>query len=138
MLILCVCKVFVVKDIYGKELVVYDTKPIEKLEPNFLKGIEDHLELEPIFLDDKNTIICGGYSESVMINIDAFLNNTSLNKIGKTIDSIRSHNLERRVNIKVVLRKETPYQTFIDVLDIFETKQSMLYGVEKDTLFWIE
>lgn len=138
MLILCVYKVFVVKDIYGKELVVYDTKPIEKLEPNFLKGIDNPLEPEPMFFEDEDIANCGGYIKSVTLNIDKLSNYILLSKINTTIDSIRSSNLERRVNIKVVLRKETPYQTFIDVLDIFETKQSVLYGVAKDTLFWIE
>ena len=61
-----------------------------------------------------------------------------LNTIEKTIDSIKSTNSERRISIQIFLDKHTSYQTFIDILDLFEKKQSKLYGVAKNTVFWVE
>jgi len=48
------------------------------------------------------------------------------------------NDLERHVHINIVLDKKTPYQTFIDILDLFEEKNTRVYGLHKKMIFWIE
>src|SRR5690554_8038382 len=137
-LICCIYKIFLKQENYGWNLVVYDTKPIAGLEPEFLKDIENPLELEPIpFLEDNEITNCY-LGKEITFSTCELPNQILLNTIEKTIDSIKWNNLERHVSIQIVLDKHTSYQTFIDILDLFEKKQSKLYGVAKNTVFWVE
>jgi len=142
MLILSLYKVSAVKDVYGKDLVVYDTKPIKKLEPQFLKKLDVETELpepEPMYESEDDEITgCGGWSDRIIFNTDEFSKTDLLKKVEKNIDSIKFNNLERRVHINIILNKQTSYQTFIDILDLFDKKNSRLFGLHKETIFWIE
>ncbi|HUH26253.1 MAG TPA: hypothetical protein VLY87_06470 [Flavobacterium sp.] len=135
----CLYKSVVIDEVYGRDFYVYDTKSIESEEPEYLKEIDDPLEPMSIFWDkDDVTIWCPvDYVQTITINVDDFSNQKLLNTIDKTIDSVKFNNL-KNTNIHIVLNKQTSYQTFIDILDVFDKKQSLLYGVVKDTVFWIE
>ncbi|SFO21920.1 hypothetical protein SAMN05421741_12716 [Paenimyroides ummariense] len=140
--------VFCVYSLYSKpvdnaiDFTVIDTKSIAKLEPSFLKKLDEEIPLpepEPMYeSEDNGTIICGGWSERIVFNAVKLSNKDLLQKVDKIIDSIRLNDLERRVHINIVSSKETPYQTFIDVLDLFYKKNSRIYGLHKETIFWIE
>jgi len=91
-----------------------------------------------MYESENDEIVCGGWSDRIVFNTDELPKKDLLNKVDKTIDSIRLNDLERRVHINIVLNKETRYQTFIDVLDLFTKKNSMIYGLHKDQVFWIE
>ena len=137
-LVCCIYKIFLKQENYGWDLVVYDTKPIAGLEPEFLKDIENPLEPEPIPFSEDNEITNCYPGKEIIFSAYELPNQILLNTIEKTIDSIKLNNLERRVSIQIVLDKYTSYQTFIDILDLFEKKQSKLYGVAKNTVFWVE
>ena len=140
--------VFCVYSLYSKpvdnaiDFTVIDTKSIAKLEPSFLKKLDEETPLpepEPMYESEDNEIIgCGSWSERIVFNADELSKKDLLTKVDKTIDSIRLNDLERRVHINIVLSKEASYQTFIDVLDLFYKKNSMIYGVHKDLVYWIE
>lgn len=140
--------VFCVYSLYSKpadnaiDFTVIDTKSIAKLEPKFLKEYDEKTPLpapEPMYeSEDEDIISCGGWSDRIIFKTDEFSKFDLVKKVDKTIDSIRLNDLERRVHINIVLSKETPYQTFIDVLDLFYKKNSRIYGLHKETIFWIE
>ncbi len=142
MLALCVYSLYTKPTRYAIDLIIIDTKPIENLEPKFLKELDEKTPLpepEPMYeSEDDETTSCGGWSKRIVFNAVELPKNDLLNKIDKTIDSIRLNDLERPVHINIVLDKKIRYQTFIDILDLFEKKNSMIYGVHKDLVYWIE
>ncbi|WLD22903.1 hypothetical protein NU10_09240 [Flavobacterium dauae] len=142
MLVFCVYSLYAKPTNYAIDFTIIDTKSVKKLEPKFLKEYGEKTSLpepEPMYeSEDNGTTSCGGWSERIVFNAVELSKNGLLNKVDKTIDSIRLNDLERHVHINIVLDKKTPYQTFIDVLDLFAKKNSMLYGVHKDVVFWIE
>jgi len=142
MLIFCVYSLYIKPADYAIDFTVIDTKSIAELEPSFLKRLDEETPLpepEPMYeSEDEETTSCGGWNERIVFNTDEFSKADLLKKVNKTIDSIRLNDLERRVHINIVLNKEIPYQTFIDILDLFESKNSMIYGLSKKNLFWIE
>jgi len=141
MLIFCVYSLYVKPIDYAIYFTVIDTKAIAKLEPSFLKKLDEETPLpeEPMYESaDDETTSCGGWSKRIVFSTDELPKKDLLNKVDKTIDSIRLNDLERRVHINIVLDKKTPYQTFIDVLDLFTKKNSMIYGLHKNEIFWIE
>lgn len=142
MLIFCVYSLYAKPTIYAIDLIIIDTKPIENLEPKFLKKLDEETPLpepEPMYESkDDETTSCGGWSKRIVFNAVELPKKDLLNKVDKTIDSIRLNDLAGRVHINIVLSKETSYQTFIDVLDLFEEKNTRVYGVHKEVIFWIE
>lgn len=124
------------------DFTVIDTKSIAKFEPDFLKKLDEETPLpepEPMYeSEDAETTSCGGWSERVVFNTNELSKTDLLKKVDKTIDSIRLYDLERRVHINIVLNKDTSYQTFINVLDLFDKKNSRVFGLHKETIFWIE
>ena len=142
MLIFCVYWVLVKPSYYCHDFHLYDTEAIASLEPKFLKDLKNELpEIEiPMYVseDDNTIIVCGGWSERIVLSVEYFSKKELLDTVDKTIDSIRVNNLERHVHINIVLSKETSYQTFIDILDLFAKKNSMIYGLHKNEVFWIE
>lgn len=140
--------VFCVYSLYSKpvdnaiDFIIRDTKQIKSLEPKFLKEYDEQTpfpEPEPMYeSEDNGTISCGGWSERIVFNAVKLSKKDLLNKVNKTIDSIRFNDLEQRAHINIVLDKKTSYQTFIDILDLFEKKNSMIYGIHKDIVYWIE
>ena len=142
MLVFCVYSLNAKPRSYAIDLIIIDTKPIENLEPKFLKKLDEKTPLpepEPMYESEDNGIIsCGGLSERIVFNAVELSKKELLQKVNKTIDSIRLNDLERRVHINIVLDKKTPYQTFIDFLDLFYKKNSRIYGLHKETIFWIE
>jgi len=142
MLVFCVYSLYVKPRSYAIDLVIIDTKSIENLEPKFLKKLDEKTplpELEPMYeSEDDETTSCGGWSKRIVFNAVELPTKDLLNKVDKAIDSIRSNDLQRRVHINIVLTQETSYETFIDILDLFAKKNSMIYGLHKNEVFWIE
>lgn len=142
MLVFCVYSLYSKHIDYAIDFTVIDTKSTAKLEPSFLKKLDEETPLpepEPMYeSEDAETTSCGGWSERIVFNTNEFSKTELLQKVDKTIDSIRLNDLERRVHINIVLNKETSYQRFIDILDLFTKKNSMIYGVHKNEVFWIE
>ena len=142
MLVFCVYSLYSKPIDYAIDFMVIDTKSNAKFEPNFLKKLDEETPLpepEPMYeSEDAETTSCGGWSERVVFNTNELSKTDLLKKVDKTIDSIRLHDLERRVHINIVLNKDTSYQTFINVLDLFDKKNSMIFGLHKETIFWIE
>ena len=142
MLVFCVYSLYSKPIDYAIDFMVIDTKSNAKFEPDFLNKLDEETPLpapEPMYeSEDEDIIVCGGWSERVVFNTNELSKTDLLKKVDKTIDSIRLHDLERRVHINIVLNKDTSYQTFIDVLDLFDKKNSMVFGLHKETIFWIE
>jgi len=142
MLIFCAYNLYSKPIDYAIPFTVIDTNSIAKLEPSFLKKLDEETPLpapEPKHeSEDDETTSCGGSSKSIVFNAVELPTKDLLNKVDKAIDSIRSNDLQRRVHINIVLTKETSYQTFIDILDLFAKKNSMIYGLHKNEVFWIE
>ena len=142
MLVFCVYSLYAKPRSYAIDLVIIDTKSIENLEPKFLKKLDEETPLpapEPMYeSEDDETTSCGGWSKRIVFNTVELPTKDLLNKVDKAIDSIRSNDLQRRVHINIVLTQETSYQTFIDILDLFEEKNTRVYGVHKEMIFWIE
>lgn len=142
MLVFCVYSLYSKPIDYAINFMVIDTKSNAKFEPDFLKKLDEETPLpepEPMYeSEDEDIIVCGGWSERVVFNTNELSKTDLLKKVDKTIDSIRLHDLERRVHINIVLNKDTSYQTFINVLDLFDKKNSMIFGLHKETIFWIE
>lgn len=142
MLMFCVYNLYSKPIDYAIHFTVIDTKSIAKFEPSFLKKLDEEVPLpapEPMYEsgDDKTTS-CGGWSKRIVFNAVELPKKDLLNKVDKTIDSIRLNDLQRYVQINIVLTQETSYQTFIDILDLFAKKNSMVYGLHKNEVFWIE
>src|SRR5690554_4370019 len=114
-LVCCIYKIFLKQENYSWDVVVYDTKPVAGLEPEFLKDIENPLEPEPIPFSEDNEITKCYHGKEIIFSVYELPNQILLNTIEKTIDSIKLNNLERRVSIQIVLDKHTSYQTFIDI-----------------------
>lgn len=142
MLVFCVYSLYSKPIDYTIDFMVIDTKSNAKFEPDFLKKLDEETPLpepEPMYeSEDAETTSCRGWSERVVFNTNELSKTDLLKKVDKTIDSIRLHDLERRVHIDIVLNKGTSYQTFINVLDLFDKKNSMIFGLHKETIFWIE
>ena len=142
MLVFCVYSLYSKPINYAIDFMVIDTKSNAKFEPDFLKKLDEETPLpepEPMYeSEDAETTSCGGWSERIVFNTNELSKTDLLKKDDKTIDSIRLHDLERRVHINIVLNKDTSYQTFIDVLDLFDKKNSRVFGLHKETIFWIE
>lgn len=142
MLVFCVYSLYSKPIDYAIDFMVIDTKSNAKFEPDFLKKLDEETPLpepEPMYeSEDEDIIVCGGWSERVVFNTNELSKTDLLKKVDKTIDSIRLHDLERRVHINIVLNKDTSYQTFINVLDLFDKKNSRIFGLHKETIFWIE
>ncbi len=142
MLVFCVYSLYSKPIDYAIDFMVIDTKSIAKFEPDFLKKLDEETPLpapEPMYeSEDKDIIVSGGWSERVVFNTNELSKTDLLKKVDKTIDSIILNDLERRVHINIVLNKDTSYQTFINVLDLFDKKNSMIFGLHKETIFWIE
>lgn len=142
MLVFCVYSLYAKPTNYAIDLTIIDTKPIKDLEPYFFKELDEKTPLpepEPMYeSEDDETTSCGGWSKRIVFNAAELSNKDLLKKVNKTIDSIRLNDLERRVHINIVLDKKTSYQTFIDILDLFEKKNSMIYGIHKDLVYWVE
>lgn len=142
MLVFCVYSLYSKPIDYTINFMVIDTKSNAKFEPDFLKKLDEETPLpepEPMYeSEDAETTSCGGWSERVVFNTNELSKTDLLKKVDKTIDSIRLHDLERRVHINIVLNKDTSYQTFINVLDLFDKKNSRIFGLHKETIFWIE
>ena len=142
MLVFCVYSLYSKPIDYAIDFMVIDTKSNAKFEPDFLKKLDEETPLpepEPMYeSEDAETTSCGGWSERIVFNTNELSKTDLLKKDDKTIDSIRLHDLERRVHINIVLNKDTSYQTFIDVLDLFDKKNSRVFGLHKETIFWIE
>ena len=138
----CVYSLYVKPVDNAIDFTVIDTKSIAKLEPSFLKKLDEEIPLpkpEPMYeSEDNGTISCGGWNKRIVFNAVKLSNKDLLQKVDKIIDSIRLNDLERRVHINIALDKKTSYQTFIDILDLFEKKNSMIYGVHRDLVYWIE
>lgn len=141
-LIFCVYNLYSKPIDYAITFTVIDTNSIAKLEPSFLKKLDEETPLpapEPMYSSESDEInSCGGWSKRIVFNAVELPTKDLLNKVDKTIDSIRLNDLERRAHINIVLDKKTPYPTFIDILDLFAKKNSMVYGLHKDEVFWIE
>jgi len=140
MLVFCVYNLSAKPTDYVVDFMVIDTKSIAELEPSFLK-LDEETPLpapEPMYESENERIICSGWSDRIILNTHEFSKTDLLKKVSKTIDSIRFNDLERRAHINVVIDKETSYQTFIDILDLFESKNSRVFGLNKETIFWIE
>ena len=142
MLVFCVYSLYSKPIDYAINFMVIDTKSNAKFEPDFLKKLDEETPLpepEPMYeSEDEDIIVCGGWSERVVFNTNELSKTDLLKKVDKTIDSIRLHDLDRRVHINIVLNKDTSYQTFINVLDLFDKKNSRIFGLHKETIFWIE
>ena len=142
MLVFCVYSLYSKPIYYAINFMVIDTKSNAKFEPDFLKKLDEETPLpapEPMYeSEDAETTSCGGWSERIVFNTNELSKTDLLKKVDKTIDSIRLHDLERRVHINIVLNKDTSYQTFINVLDLFDKKNSRVFWLHKETIFWIE
>ena len=142
MLVFCVYSLYSKPIDYAINFMVIDTKSNAKFEPDFFKKLDEETllpALEPMYeSEDEDIIVCGGWSERVVFNTNELSKTDLLKKVDKTIDSIRLHDLDRRVHINIVLNKDTSYQTFINVLDLFDKKNSRIFGLHKETIFWIE
>lgn len=110
MLIFCVYSLYAKPISYAIDLIIIDTKPIENLEPEFLKELDEKTPLpEPEGMyesEDDETTSCGGWSKRIVFNTVELPTKDLLNKVDKTIDSIRLNDLERRVHINIVLEKK--------------------------------
>lgn len=142
MLMFCVYNLYSKPIDYAIDLIVIDTKSIAKLEPSFLKKLDEETPLpapEPMYSSESDGMnSCGGWSKRIVLNVEDFSKKELLDTVDRTIDSIRLNDLERRVHINIVLTQETSYQTFIDILDLFAMKNSRVYGLHKSEVFWIE
>ena len=142
MLVFCVYSLYSKPIDYAINFMVIDTKSIAKFEPDFLKKLDEETPLpepEPMYESENDeTTSCGGWSKRIVFNAAELSKKDLLTKVDKTIDSIRLNDLERRVHINIVLDKKALYQTFIDILDLFAKKNSMVYGLHKNEVFWIE
>lgn len=142
MIVFCVYNLYAKPVDYAIDFTVIDTKSIAKLEPDFFENLDEETPLpapEPMYeSEDEETTDCGGWNYRIILNTDEFSKTDLLKKVDKTIDSIRLNDLERRVNINIVLNEEITYRTFIDILDLFDKKNSRVYGLHKETIFWIE
>lgn len=142
MLVFCVYSLYSKPIDYTIDFMAIDKKSNAKFEPDFLKKLDEETPLpepEPMYeSEDAETTSCGGWSERIVFNTNELSKTDLLKKVDKTIDSIRLHDLERRVHINIVLNKDTSYQTFINVLDLFDKKNSRIFGLHKETIFWIE
>lgn len=96
--------------------------------------------LLPKYRSDENSVITdcwADFSKVIVIDANTVASNQLLKSIETTIDSINKNDL-KYVNIEIKYdEQKLSYQKFIDILDLFEEKNSMLYGVYKDDIFWI-
>ena len=138
----CVYSLYAEPTSYAIDLMIIDTKAIENLEPSFLKKLDKETPLPapaPMYSSESDEInSCGDWSKRIVLSVEDFSKKELLDTVDKTIDSIRLNDLERRVHINIVLTQETSYQTFIDILDLFAKKNTRVYGVHKEMIFWIE
>ena len=97
MLIFCVCSLYAKPTSYAIDLIIIDTKPIENLEPQFLKEYDEKTPLpapEPMYeSENEETTSCGGWSDWIVFSADEFSKTDLLKKVDKTIDSIRLNDL---------------------------------------------
>ena len=125
MLIFCAYNLYSKPLDYAITFTVIDTKSIAKLEPSFLKELDKEIPLPapaPMYeSEDDETTSCGGWSKRIVFNAVELPTKDLLNKVDKTIDSIRLNDLERLTHINIVLDKKN-YQSFIDILDFFKKK----------------
>lgn len=138
----CFLKREQLRQFYYVDFVLNDLNADLNAMPDFLKKLEalGKLPEEPQYRSDENSVITdcwGGFSKVVVIDANKVASNQLLKSIGTTIDSINKNDL-KYVNIEIKYdENKLSYQTFIDILDLFEEKNSMLYGVYKDDIFWI-
>ncbi|WKW45455.1 hypothetical protein P3875_06600 [Myroides sp. JBRI-B21084] len=142
LLIFCVYRLYVIPNNYGINFTVIDTNSNLSLEPIFLKEIDKITPLpgpEPMYVSlNDDTTGCGGWRDQVVLKANELSLQDLLKKVDKTIDSIRLHDLQRKVNLEIKFSNNTKYQTFISILDLFEHKNSMIYGLHKENIYWIE
>ena len=119
--------------LYTRDFAIYDTKPDPALEPLFLKN-KDFPEMpEPITFSEDDG--CIGYREEKILAYAITPHNVLLKQLGNAIDSLQLNKITYR-SIKIVLNKKTTYQNVIDILDLFDRKQSKIYAVVKDSIYW--
>lgn len=110
MLIFCAYNLYSKPLDYAITFTVIDTKSIAKLEPSFLKELDKEIPLPapaPMYeSEDDETTSCGGWSKRIVFNAVELPTKDLLNKVDKTIDSIRLNDLERLAHINIVLDKK--------------------------------
>lgn len=138
----CFLKREQLRQFYYVDFVLNDLNADLNAMPDFLKKLEalGKLPEEPQYRSDENSVITdcwADFSKVIVIDANTVASNQLLKSIGTTIDSINKNDL-KYVNIEIKYdENKLSYQTFIDILDLFEEKNSMLYGVYKDDIFWI-
>lgn len=138
----CFIKREQLRQFYYVDFVLHDLNTDENTKPDFLKKLEASGEFpeEPKYRSDENSVITdcwADFSKVIVIDANTVASNQLLKSIETTIDSINKNDL-KYVNIEIKYdENKLSYQTFIDILDLFEEKNSMLYGVYKDDIFWI-
>lgn len=138
----CFLKREQLRQFYYVDFVLNDLNADLNAKPDFLKKLEalGKLPEEPQYRSDENSVITdcwADFSKVIVIDANTVASNQLLKSIGTTIDSINKNDL-KYVNIEIKYdENKLSYQTFIDILDLFEEKNSMLYGVYKDDIFWI-
>ncbi len=131
----CVSKTFEKNQLYYHDFTIMDTKPNLNKEPYFLKDLEELPEPEPYCSDEESN--CYSSKEAVVIETKNYMSQNLIEAISRKIDSLKVNNI-KHVNIEIKCDlNEFTYQSFIDILDLFEKKDAKIYGVHKDVIFWI-
>lgn len=150
--VLCLVKLKFQSQLYYVDFVLNDLNAEDAFKPDFLKKMEASENLseceiyQPIEIilpryksDEESTITdCwADFSKVIVIDANKIASNQLLLTVETTIDSIKQNNLNY-VNIEIKYDgNKLYYQSFIDILDLLEKKNSMLYGVHKDVIYWI-
>ena len=140
--VLCLVKLKFQSQLYYVDFVLNDLNAKEDFKPDFLKKMEasKNLPEEPKYRSDEESTITDCWadlSKVVVIDANKIAPNQLVRTVETTIDSIKQNNLNY-VNIEIKYDgNKLSYQSFIDILDLLEKKNSMLYGVHKDVIYWI-
>ena len=123
------------KQLYYHDFTIMDTKPNLNKEPYFLKDLEELPEPEPYGSNKENN--CYSSKEAIVVETKNDTAQNLIEAISRKIDSLKVNNI-KHVNIEIKCDlNEFTYQSFIYILDLFEKKDTKIYGVHKDVIFWI-
>lgn len=148
----CFIKREQLRQFYYVDFVLDDLNADKNAKPDFLKKLELNENLPepeyyqpsdillPNYRSDENSVITdcwADFSKVVVIDANKAASNQLIKSIETTIDSINKNDL-KYVNIEIKYdEKKLSYQTFIDILDLFEKKDTKIYGLHKNVIFWI-